>query len=422
MGDPPTKISNARSATEAAIDALRDGVLFAVVEGTHEARMVYPTDVSLAEAGPETKAAARDRVRHLVSWGGTMMGAWLRRADELFDTRPAAIRHVLLLTDGRNESEQPGELGEVLEACEGRFVCDGRGIGDDYSPEELSRVVSALHGSADAIVDYSDLAGDFVAIMRAAMAKVVPDVRLRVRQMPFATVRFVRQRHPTDADLTGSAVAVDDRTVDFSTGSWADGEKREFHVCLAVDRTGRPAETDLQAARVDLAVVVAGSTEAELYSKPEPIRVHWTDDHALSSVLDPKVAHYLGHTDLHEAIKSGWEAHRAMKMDLAAAEWGRAVALAAKLNHVQVLDRMRRIVEVHGDPVDGVVRVRTSLRERDYFSVFFPSRDSSLSPDRSPEDPPPQQGPMSSCPGCSRTVRATDAFCEGCGHRFVESA
>src|SRR5581483_1113617 len=42
MGYPPTKLLAARKATAAAIDALRDGVPFAVIAGTSRTRMVYP--------------------------------------------------------------------------------------------------------------------------------------------------------------------------------------------------------------------------------------------------------------------------------------------------------------------------------------------------------------------------------------------
>ncbi len=42
MDYPPTKMRNAREATAAAIDTLRDGVHFAVVAGTHRATEVYP--------------------------------------------------------------------------------------------------------------------------------------------------------------------------------------------------------------------------------------------------------------------------------------------------------------------------------------------------------------------------------------------
>lgn len=424
MGYPATKIANARKATEAAIDVLQDGVMFAVVEGTHEARVVYPANGELAVMGEETRQAAKKLVRHLVTSGGTAMGAWLRRADELLDAHPAAVRHVTLLTDGRNESEGLSALDEALRRCQGKFVCDGRGIGDDYSPEELSRIVSALRGRADAIVDYSDLTAEFVAMMRAAQAKVVPDVRLRIRQMPFATVRLVRQRHPTDVDLSEWGVAVDDRTVDFSTGSWASGETREIHVCLSVSRSDAAMEEVLQAARVDLAMVPPGETEAVLRGEPVSILVQWTGDDARSSVLDPKVAHYLGYTELHEAIKSGWNSYQAGETEQATVAWGRAVVLAAKLDHPRMLKRMRRLVDIDGDPADGVVTVRKNLSPREYYSAYFESQSSSLSPDPVlPAEPPTSAGSgRRVCPACSYECDAADAFCVDCGHEFAASA
>ena len=50
MDYPPTKMRNARDATAAAIDTLRDGVRFAVVAGTHVAAEVYPGGGRLAVA------------------------------------------------------------------------------------------------------------------------------------------------------------------------------------------------------------------------------------------------------------------------------------------------------------------------------------------------------------------------------------
>lgn len=424
MGFPPTKISNARVATEAAIDALHDGVFFAIVEGTHQARMVYPANAEMVAASQETRDAAKNRVRHLVSTGGTAMGAWLRLADGLLGAHPSAIRHVTLLTDGRNESEGPEELDDALRACQGKFVCDGRGIGDDYSPDELSRIVSALRGRADAIVDYSELTAEFVEMTRAAQAKVVPDVRLRVKTMPFAEVRLVRQRYPSDVDLTGWGMPVDDRTVDYSTGSWAGGETREIHVSLTVTRSDAAIEEIRQAARVDLAVVPAGGTEAQPCGRPVPIVVQWTEDEALSSIPDPNVARHLGYTDLHNAIKSGWTAYQAENLELVATQWGRAVKLAAQFEDPQMLRKMRRLVDIEGDPAAGRVTVRPDLRPREYYSAYFESLSSTRGPGTALRTEPAadSDGEKRVCPRCDYECEAADTFCEECGLEFAESA
>lgn len=63
MDYPPTKMRNARDATAAAIDTLRDGTSFAVVGGTHVAKEVYPGNGRLATADRQTRAQAKEALR-----------------------------------------------------------------------------------------------------------------------------------------------------------------------------------------------------------------------------------------------------------------------------------------------------------------------------------------------------------------------
>lgn len=117
MDYPPTKMRNARDATAAAIDALREGTRFAVVAGTHVAKDVYPGNGRLAVADQQTKARAKDALRKLSAGGGTAIGTWLRLADRLLGAADVDIRHGILLTDGRNEHEAPEDLRAALDSC-----------------------------------------------------------------------------------------------------------------------------------------------------------------------------------------------------------------------------------------------------------------------------------------------------------------
>jgi Mg-chelatase subunit ChlD len=83
MSSPQTKISAARQATAAAIDMLRDGVLFGVVAGNHVAQMVYPPDARLVPTSATTRAEAKAAVASLRPEGGTAIGQWLMLADRL---------------------------------------------------------------------------------------------------------------------------------------------------------------------------------------------------------------------------------------------------------------------------------------------------------------------------------------------------
>jgi len=180
MDYPGTKMSAARQATKAAIDAIRDGVPFAVVAGTHVARMVFPGSEYLVPADPSSRAAAKAAVDRLSASGGTAIGQWLHLANRLFTGHENAIRHAILLTDGKDEHENPADLDAAIRASEGRFTCDCRGVGTDWVVAELRRVATGLLGTVDIVADPAHLAADFQEMVNAAMGKAVADVRLRM--------------------------------------------------------------------------------------------------------------------------------------------------------------------------------------------------------------------------------------------------
>jgi len=202
MEYPPTKMRGARDATAVAIDAIRDGVSFAIVAGTHVAREVFPGGGALAVADPATRAQAKQALRKLTSGGGTAIGTWLKLADKLLAGGEVSIRHGILLTDGRNEHEKPEELRAALDQCAGRFTCDARGVGTDWEVKEVTGIASALLGSVDIIADPAGLAADFQAMMQNAMGKEVADVVLRLWTPHGSEISFVKQVAPTVEDLT----------------------------------------------------------------------------------------------------------------------------------------------------------------------------------------------------------------------------
>src|SRR2546423_9189679 len=76
MDYPPTKMSQAKVATAAAIDVVRDGVGFAVVAGTSTAWPVFPPDGSMAVASPSSRAAAKQAVGGPRANRGTPLRPW----------------------------------------------------------------------------------------------------------------------------------------------------------------------------------------------------------------------------------------------------------------------------------------------------------------------------------------------------------
>ncbi|MEX2981492.1 VWA domain-containing protein [Streptomyces sp. C36] len=358
MDYPPAKMRNARDATAAAIDALRDGVAFAVVAGTHQAREVYPAGGRLAVADATTRGQAKEALRKLGPGGGTAIGTWLRLADRLLSSSDASIRHGILLTDGRNEHEEPEALRASLDACAGRFTCDARGVGTDWEVKEVTGIASALLGSADIVADPAALAADFTSMMETVMGKEVGDVSLRLWTPQGAEVLFVKQMAPTVEELTDRRAAAGPRASDYPTGSWGE-ESRDYHVCVRVPSAHVGQE--MLAARVSLVLPTPDGASPHVLAQGL-VRAVWTDDLAASTSINPQVAHYTGQAELAQAIQQGLDLRKSGDVDGATEKLGRAVQLASRSGHEDTAKLLAKVVDVV-DAANGTVRLKTKVSE-----------------------------------------------------------
>jgi hypothetical protein len=364
MDYPAAKIHAAREATAAAIDAVRDGVAFAVIAGTHEAKEVYPGSGQLAVSHPGSREEAKQSLRRLTPGGGTAIGTWLSKADQLFlSRRDISIRHGILLTDGRNEHEKPADLQRTLDRVQGHFTADCRGVGTDWEVAELSRIASALLGTADIVADPAHLADDFRAMMENAMGKEVADVALRVWTPANASVKFVKQVAPAVEDLTGRRKESGPRAGDYPTGSWGD-ESRDYHVCIEVPAAAVGSE--MLAGRISLVVPQPdGSTEVLSQGL---VKAVWTDDLAASTKISPQVAHYTGQAELAGTIQEGMDAHRRGDVDVATSKLGRAVQLAQESGNEDTFKLLAKVVDVI-DAKEGTVRFRKDVSKEDSMTL-----------------------------------------------------
>ncbi|MCI3930763.1 vWA domain-containing protein [Streptomyces sp. AN091965] len=363
MDYPPTKMRGARDATAAAVDALRDGVHFAVIGGTHVAKEVYPGGGRLAVAGPQTRAQAKEALRKLSAGGGTAIGTWLRLADRLLASAEVSIRHGILLTDGRNEHESPDALRASLDACAGRFTCDARGVGTDWEVKEVTGIASALLGTADIVADPAGLADDFTRMMETAMGKEVADVSLRLWTPMGVEIVFVKQVAPTVEELTDRRTEAGPRAGDYPTGSWGD-ESRDYHVCVRVP--GAELGQEMLAARVSLVVPQPDGTVQTL--SQGLVRAVWTDDLAASTSINPQVAHYTGQAELAQVIQQGLDARKLGDLDGATAKLGRAVQLASASGNEDTAKLLSKVVDVV-DATTGTVRLKARVAEADEMTL-----------------------------------------------------
>ncbi|MEU2880238.1 VWA domain-containing protein [Streptomyces sp. NPDC007070] len=364
MDYPPAKMRNAREATAAAIDTLRDGVRFAVIGGTHVATEVYPGGGRVAVADAATRDQAKQALRRLNAGGGTAIGAWLRLADRLLSSADVAIRHGILLTDGRNEHESPEELRRALTECAGRFTCDARGVGTDWEVKEVTGIASALLGTADIVADPAALAADFTHMMETAMGKEVADVALRVWTPVGTAIKFVKQVAPTVEELTDRRTEAGPRAGDYPTGSWGD-ESRDYHLCVEVPAANVGRE--MLAARVSLVVPQPDGSVHNLGAQGL-VRAVWTDDVVASTAISPQVAHYTGQAELAQVIQQGIDLRKAGDIDGATAKLGRAVQLASASGNADTAKLLAKVVDVV-DAATGTVRLKAKVAEADEMTL-----------------------------------------------------
>lgn len=336
MGSPQAKMRAARQATIAAVDALPDGVAFAVIAGNQGAAPLYPSLPGLAASDETTRAEARAAIRRVEPHGGTAIGSWLRLAGSVLAGRPEAIGHALLLTDGRNETESRDELRAAVGEC--AFTADCVGIGSaegthDWDGTELLEIAGAL--GANPVVPVEDpqaLPGALTRILGHALSAGTGDARLRIRLPDIATIRFVKQVHPVTADLTGRGDAGD-----YPLGAWSAGDRRDFHIGLDVGPL--PAGTRRRVAwfASDDGPEVAATVEG-------------TDDEPLFTAVHPTVAHYTAQQELATAVEQGTAALAAGDPAEATRLLRRVVALARAAGDTGKLALLGRVVHLD-DPV-----------------------------------------------------------------------
>ncbi|MFJ9815723.1 VWA domain-containing protein [Streptomyces sp. NPDC101151] len=434
MLHPDAKLHAAKDATVAALRLLPEGTAFAVLSGRFDATLVHPGPGRevMAVAGPAEREAAERAVRILDADGGTAIGHWLDLARRLLSKQSAPVKHVLLLTDGRNEHDHRAamRLDTALEACEGRFVCDAWGIGDDWDADLLLSITRRLHGRAGAVRRESELPAAYEELVNGLLGTAVPELRIRLTPTPGTVIRQVKQVVPGEQELLATGTEFGGRGAEYVTRAWGE-ETRHFQVVLTADPTGREIGEDLQLAAVDVVVPDFGRTVR--LPAPQPVLVRWTDNPLDASRPHPGVRRHELYQHAGAAVARAYRAwlRRAEGRAEADRELARALALAGELGDAQLLGALRRI-----EAAPGTGRVRDSLKDVDWQHLILSS--AMTTPPQQQAAPPPAARPAApraagaggpagaddlvECPDCKWLGPADSVYCGGeCG-RLLEGA
>ncbi|MGC3993192.1 MAG: VWA domain-containing protein [Propionicimonas sp.] len=352
----------AKQAAMIALDNILDGTYFAVVAGNHKAYLAYPmvqTGAGMVRMDARTRAEARRSISFFRAEGGTAMGTWLNLCKALFASiGNLAQKHVILLTDGENHNETPTQLDQAIANCAGDFQVDARGVGVDWKVAEIRKIAQAMLGTVDIIGDPAQMGQVFAELMRKSMARGVANAELRVWIPQGAQVLFIRQVSPTVEDLTHRGTPVNQLTMSYPTGAWAD-EERDYHV--AVRLAAKSVGQEQLAARVQLAVGPDLLTQGLVKAK-------WSSDTNLTAQINPEVAHYTGQAELAQVIQEGLAAKAVGDEATATTKLGRAVQLATESGNAEATAKLRKVVDI-ADARTGTVRLRKAVDKVDEMAL-----------------------------------------------------
>jgi uncharacterized protein YegL len=353
------KIHAARDAMVKVVNLLPEDAHFFIVTGSTKANLVFP----VSKATLENKERAIASIKKITAGGGTVISTWLAEALEQFQKMPNAVRQALLLTDGQNDESDEPALKKVLQACEGVFQCDCRGVGTDWRVAQLRQISGKLLGSTDIIAKAEMIEADFQAILQKAMSKDISDVAMRLWTPQGAKVLFCKQVSPDIVDLTDRAKSVKVQVIDYPTGAWGNKESRDYHFCIEVN-PGNVGD-EMLAGRASL-VYTINSVETKVAEAR--ILATWTDDDAKSTKIDRRVAHYTGQAELAQSIQEGLEARARGDIEFATAKLGKAVKLAHQSGNEATAKLLKTVVDIE-DASTGTVRLKKGVAKEDEMAL-----------------------------------------------------
>jgi len=98
------------------------------------------------------------------------------------------------------------------------------------------------------------------------------------------------------------------------------------------------------------------------------VRAIWTDDEALSTKINQRIAHYTGQAELAEAIQDGLEARKQGDEETATAKLGKAAALAHGSGNEDTARLLAKVVDVV-DEKTGTVRLKKTVDDADEMAL-----------------------------------------------------
>ncbi|WP_459194934.1 vWA domain-containing protein [Halosimplex sp. J119] len=210
----------------AKLDQAREGAswVFGLLEPDDYVGIVaFDSDASVVMRptrwGETSREAAMSHVDDLGAGGGTDMYDGLDTARTSLDSlgyRPEtddAVRRILLLSDGKDNSHEPGDFRQLAKEIDGSGIrILSAGIGTDYEEETIRTLGTAARGEWTHLESPGDIESFFGAAVEQAQSVVATDASLRLDAAPGVEVsevyRALPQAQEVDVDWRGNAARV----------------------------------------------------------------------------------------------------------------------------------------------------------------------------------------------------------------------
>jgi Ca-activated chloride channel family protein len=225
------KIDRVRRATARAFDLLDSQDIASVEIFDHR------TEVLLPAAPVDNKRAAQQKISQIRDAGGTKIAPAIEKGLREIDRGGrAAIRRMVLLTDGQTENEKEC-LIQADDAAQRGVPITALGVGKDWNEDLLIDIANRSGGTADYIDQPDKIVDYFQNTVQRAQATVIQNANLTLRLVQGVTPRAVWQVYPLITNLGYRPVS--DRDVFVPLGELETGSGRSVLFELLVDP--RPA-------------------------------------------------------------------------------------------------------------------------------------------------------------------------------------
>jgi Ca-activated chloride channel family protein len=188
-----SRLDQVKSAVLQVIDSLRDSDTFSVVTFSDRAEVIVPAQRGLAE-----RTLAKAKVSTINAQGGTeiLQGVLCGLMELHRHISPAAVNHLLLLTDGRTYGDEADCLMLASLAASDGIAISGLGIGDEWNDKFVDELAGRTGGSAAYINAAHDVAAFVQQAVRGLSSAYAERINVQVTLDPHVELETVFRVSP----------------------------------------------------------------------------------------------------------------------------------------------------------------------------------------------------------------------------------